>query len=67
MRKTDPMRYSWIFAAWRKAGAPGVVHVNRLTCQLQAYRILAEDSMYEQAMHSAGLWDTSKREFGPAV
>ncbi|KAL3444607.1 hypothetical protein BJX65DRAFT_310793 [Aspergillus insuetus] len=67
-RKADPMRYAWLYAAWREAwGAPRLIHVRCLACNLEAYRILTEDNMYEQTMRSAGLWDTSVSEFGPAV
>jgi hypothetical protein len=66
-RKADPMRYAWIFAAWREVVAPRLIHVRCLTCNLEAYRILTEDSMYEQTMRRVGLWDASESEFGPAV
>ncbi|KAL2785306.1 hypothetical protein BJX66DRAFT_315085 [Aspergillus keveii] len=53
-RKADPMRYAWIFAAWREAVAPRLIHVRCLTCNLEAYRILTEDSLYEQTMRRVG-------------
>lgn len=54
-----------ICASWREARAPTQVHTLHLPCKSEGRVAMIEDSMYEQAMHSVGLWDST--EFGPAI
>jgi hypothetical protein len=53
--KNKALIHNHIFTAWRESNVPNLVHVTHLPCRLGSFLHLAEDSMFEQTMHSAGL------------
>lgn len=56
-----------IYTCWRGAGVSAKVHTLHLPCKSEGRVAMIENNMYEQAMHSVGLWDSAEADFGPAI
>jgi hypothetical protein len=56
-----------IYTCWREAGVQSKLHTIHLACKSWGSVFAADDSMYEEAMCSAGLWDSAEAEMGQAL
>ncbi|RJE24637.1 hypothetical protein PHISCL_03003 [Aspergillus sclerotialis] len=56
-----------VYACRRGDAVPGKLYTVRLPCKSQGSVSMVEDSMYEEALHSAGLLDPRKADFGPPI
>ena len=56
-----------VYAYRREDAVPGKLYTVRLPCKSQGDISKVEDSMYEEVLHSAGLLDPRKADFGPPI
>lgn len=56
-----------VYACRREDTVSGKLYTVRLPCKSQGNITMIEDSMYEEALHSAVLLDPRKADFGPPI